>query len=250
MKKTTYILILAFSFVYILSSCNDTLGINGADYIKSSPGNDTLYIDTMINFKKVVIEKIITKTDTVINYIPVNRTYENVYSNRKEIILTEHYNGFSDNQKSVDLHSNSKKEIISYLDYNTITPELNTRFSIDNGLLTKPQRGFDERIWALNKLEINVRNIQTMSDLPALIRDLTNSDKAAINLELIDVSGRKRVIEQENISGEIVVNNRLVINGQLRALTLNGYLMIGNKNLPDIRKYLIEYHIYMQFPEF
>jgi hypothetical protein len=233
-----------------LDSCSDSLGVNGADYIKSKPGGDTLLIDTMIDFKKVIIEKVITETDTVIKYIPVDKTYDNVYSGKYDFILAEYFNNYLDNPISEFLGKEAELNIVSFLNYNPLTPEISFRFQIDNSHAADDNKSFKNRPEILYKLFLNVTNMSAITDMPIQIKDLADDSNINLNIEMINRFEIKRNLEQKYLFGDIQITNRLVQNGQIRSLTINGVFMIPQNQQGDLKKYSIQFQTTLIFPAF
>ncbi len=240
--------IVIMAFLLFISSCGDSLGINGAEYIKSRANSDTLRIDTMINFKKVVIETIITKTDTVINYIPIVREYDPVYSNRNEYQILENFQGNNEVIVNKKLDEVIKVHIVSILDYNPISPELSFQLTLENPLSNKLQQ-FENRSEVLSSLNLEFKGLSVLNDQPYLVRDLLIGNIIKFELFMINKDNKKRRTINESILGELVFYNRMVVNGQLRGLSMKGIIMIPAKGQLDIKKYSLDLSINLYFPE-
>ncbi len=250
MKKTNNILftLILISLLYLISSCGDSLGINGANYIKSKPGADTLLIDTMIDYKKIVIEKIITNTDTIIKIIHKETEYDNIYATKYDFALIEFFNNFFDYPDSELLISNNIVE--AYLDYNPITPELNFSIQIDNSDVADSIYAYKNRSEIINKFKINIKNLSAINDAKISLRDIFDDEKNNISLITINNKGKKRIIEEKNIHGNLQISNRIVKNGQIRSLTINCIIILSPNQEIDIKKYSIQFQLILTFPEF
>lgn len=233
-----------------MSSCNDSLGINGADYLKYQPAGDTLYIDTMINFKKVIIEKITTKTDTIINYIPVDRSYENIYSTKSDLRFSEYFDGPFGNPISEHFDKSAEIKVLSYLDYNPVTPLLSFKLTIDNSKSADESDSFEDRKLIINNFVINIKNFPVISDEPTPLNKIINDNDFVLSIELINSLGKKYFLRKELFIGEFVVSDRIVSNGQIRGLAMNGYIIIPQKDQDDLKRYSIEFRCFMNFPAF
>jgi hypothetical protein len=239
------IIAIAVSFI----ACGDTLGINGADYTKSQLDNQVITRDTMINFKKVIIETVITKTDTVITYIPVNRTYEPVYSNRYEFQLTEIFVNQNSKKITEKLRENVHVNIISLLDYNPLTPELSFKLKILNEF-NLGDAAFKDRNEIIKSLEFEIKKLPVLNDSPLPIRDFVAKENAKFELLLINRVGSSRRILAEGILGDIVFHDRTVVAGQLRSLAISGAILLPAKEAAHLQNYTIEFTAMLYFPAF
>lgn len=248
MKNIVYSLLI-IAIVTSFIACGDSLGINGADYTKSQLNDQVITRDTMINFKKVIIETVITKTDTVITYIPVNRTYEPVYSNRYEFLLTETFVNQNSKKISERLRENVQVNIVSLLDYNPITPELSFKLKILNEF-NLGEAMFKERNEIIKSLEFEIKKLPVMNDAPIPIRDFAAKENAKFELLLLNRLGGTRRIVVEGILGDIVFHDRTVVAGQLHSLAITGAILLPAKEPSHLQNYTIEFTAILYFPAF
>lgn len=241
------IVLLSMALVLVISSCQDSLGINGADYTKSQLNDQIITRDTMINFKKATIEIIITKTDTIINYIPVNRVYEPVYSNRSEFTMLEQFEDISGDMTSNRINEKYDSKIISYLDYNPMTPEVNFKMTINNPNNSNLPE-FKERTEVIKSLDIEFKKLSVLHDYPLSLKEFLEENSIKFELVMINRIGVTRRINQEEIFGSIEIGNRFIGDGQIRGLGISGELRIPANNFGDLKRFAILFETFLLFP--
>lgn len=231
-----------------LTSCSDSLGVNGANYTKSQLNDEIIRRDTMIDFKKVIIETIITKTDTIINYIPVNKVYDLAYANRYNLQLFEQFENRQGNSVGEQLHNDAEFEIVSFLNYNPITPIISCKIKVENGKNIEKQ-DFIDRTEIIESLSLEFKGLPVLNDSPISFRELIQNYDFEVELKLVNMDGDTREIKDDFIFGELQIHNRLIQNGQLRALSISGIMQIAPKDQMSMKKYLIEFTAILFFPE-
>ncbi|MFA5512453.1 MAG: hypothetical protein WC313_08375 [Candidatus Kapaibacterium sp.] len=245
MNKIIFFAMYIFAVIMLISSCGDTLGINGADYTKTGTDSKVIRIDTMINFKKTIVEITIRETDTIVEYITVNKHYDPVFATAFDYRAIEN---FESNGKLVSerLHDSSLTDLIVSLDYNTLTPEISLKLKSLNYNLDP--NTFNERVEIVKYLKLDINNLSVLNDLPKSLQD--ESDLNDINLELVLINDDnvERILRRQDVRGEFVVHNRLVSEGQLRGLTLSGLIIVPNNGANNLKHYSIELNIAMIFP--
>lgn len=229
-------------------SCSDSLGVNGANYSKSQLNDEVIRRDTMIDFKKIIIETTITQTDTIIKYVPVNKVYDLVYSNRYNLQLVEYYLNNNGIVMGEPLADDSVVEIVSLLNYNTITPQISFKLRLDNSEKIK-NHDFKDRSELINSISIEFKGISILNDSPLSFRDLAQNYGLEVKLSLTNRLGETRELNADNIFGELQVQNRLVQNGQLRGMSLRGVMQIPSNDQFSLKKYAIEFTALLFFPE-
>ncbi|MBX3043785.1 MAG: hypothetical protein KIT33_13515 [Candidatus Kapabacteria bacterium] len=247
MRKIIIISIAFLTLIYILSGCSDSLGINGADYTKSQLNDEIIRRDTMIDFKKVIIETIITKTDTIIEYIPVNKTYDPIYSNGYNFQLIEQFINNNSQIKQERIPEKAKIEINGILDYNPLTPVASLQLNIDNSLSVEPN-SFKERNEIIKSMKLVFNKLSVLHDNPVNYRELISNRQFSADILLAGRNGSTRRVTEQAIVGEVVITNRTIIEGQLRGLLIRGILFIPAREPIDLKEYEIEFAVYLQFP--
>lgn len=237
--------VLLFIAIILINSCSDSLGINGADYLKSASGADTMRIDTMINFKKVIIEKIITKTDTIYKTINVPIIYDPVKANKIEFHISEIFST-GGSKETINLIKFEKAEHESILNYNPLTPEIKLKDFVTLPLDSN-NNGFAKRSEKLIEFSLEFDKLPAVSDQPFEVKKLLESGDLRLKVKTMLKNYSIKTVDNNLLSGSFGFLNRQIIDGQLRSIHFSG-LIFFPKEYGGMKDYTLEISVKILYP--
>jgi hypothetical protein len=236
-----YCVLIAALLTLGLLSCEDSLGVNGTDYIKEKVSGDTISIDTtMINFKKVVIREIVTKRDTV---------YDTSYVKQPVITAKNSFMQiFQRHGQGGDMRElTSESDQFSYnstLDYNYLTPKLDLILSVttNHDLKDVKIKGFPG---VIRYGYIKIPEMFIVSDQPIPLAELKkmggNFKLTFTTTDLVNFD-----YEADKINGIFGVSKRIVEDGEIKSVTLYFQGEVYDLNNPA-KRFAFAFHLRIDF---
>ncbi len=236
-----YIVLIAALLTLGLFSCEDSLGVNGTDYIKEMVSGDTISIDTtMINFKKVVIREIVTKRDTL---------YDTTYVKQPVVTSGKGYlQIFQRHGQGGDLRElTSEFDQFSYnstLDYNYLTPKLDLIMSVttNHEMQVVKSKGFPG---VIRYGYIKIPEMFIISDHPIPLAELKkmggNFKLTFTTTDLVNYN-----YEANQINGMFGVSKRIVEEGEIKSVTLYFQGEVFDMNNPA-KRFAFVFHLRLDF---
>lgn len=238
-----YVLIIISSIIIIvgLSSCEDSLGVNGTDYIRELVSGDTLNVDTVfINYKKVVIREIRYEKEIIYDTTFVKQPI--VKANYSIVQILQRY-GTGNDTKEFN-YNYEQFNYVANLDYNYLTPNLDLLLTLTtNHTINEIKgRGLNGIIRHVN---IQIPEMFIVDDQPKPIKDLK---KLGGNLKISysTIDSKTYDYDADKIGGIYGVAHRIVYYGEIKSIKLF-FQGDVNDNLLPIRRFAFQIYVILNF---
>ncbi|MBS4001642.1 MAG: hypothetical protein KGZ71_14290 [Desulfobulbaceae bacterium] len=236
-----YLVLIATLLTLGLFSCEDSLGVNGTDYIKEMISGDTISVDTtMINYKKVVIREIVAKRDTIYDTSYVKQPI--VTSGKSYLqIFQRHGQGGDIRELTSEFDQFSYN---STLDYNYLTPKLDLILSVttNHDLQVVKNKGFPG---VIRYGYIKIPEMFIISDQPIPLAELKKLG-GNFKLTFTTTDYVNFDYEADKINGIFGVSKRVVEEGEIKSVTLYFQGEVIDFNNPA-KRFAFSFHLRIDF---
>ena len=245
--KALIVSVAIFLVIIILNGCQDTLGVNNTKYLQEA-SRDTLSVDTVIReYKKIIITEVVEKYDTTYVYDTIPITREPVFHQSYKIELMEFYANASSGKSDYSLNGIKVKQMTSMISYLNYLPELNVNLFIQNSDSTLFKRD-PYRNSVLSSINFSIKDLSVINDYPINLYDYVINKKANLEIGFNDRSGNVNYFSIPKIYAQIQIGDRLVINNQIKRLTLYVLITFPPYEIDQNSEYYLSFNINLIFP--
>ncbi len=238
-----YLLIILISIIIIagLSSCEDSLGVNGTNYIKELVSGDTVNVDTvMINFKKVIIREIRYEKEIIYDTTFVKQPIV-----KANYAIVQIFQRFGTGNGVKDFNSNYESfNYVANLDYNYLTPNLDLLLTLTTNHTINELKSRD-LLGIIRHLNLQLPEMFIVDDQPKPIKELK---KLGGNLKISysTIDSKTYDYDTDRISGIYGVAHRIVSEGEIKSIKLF-FQGDVNDNLLPIKRFAFQIYVILNF---